>query len=103
MGAETDHRIPVKGDAHKDLHDLKSPGQMYDGFLMDLITLRKQQETAADVKATVERADDIEAMHGLMDEGEFEGAWSMMGLSREEAEAFAEQWNDVLGGKSEEQ
>jgi hypothetical protein len=82
---------------------LKVPGQTYDKILIYLTTLRKQQEAAADIKATVERADDIEAMHDLMHEGEFEKAWSMMRLSRKEAEAFAEQWNDVLGGESEEQ
>lgn len=99
----TDHRIPVKADTHKALHDMKIPGQTYDELLTEMIAERRRREAAADIKATVERADDIEIMHELMQGGEFEEAWDMMGLSREEAEDLAETWYDTLGDSSEQQ
>ncbi|MEM4782447.1 MAG: hypothetical protein QXG03_12930, partial [Halalkalicoccus sp.] len=64
---------------------------------------RQKREVAADIKATVERADDIEAMYELMQNGEFEEAWEMMELTREEAEAYAEQWNETLSSESGQQ
>ncbi|AUX10520.1 hypothetical protein AArcSl_2909 [Halalkaliarchaeum desulfuricum] len=39
-----DKRIPVTEETHKELHDLKDPGQTYDELLTDLAQLRRRQE-----------------------------------------------------------
>lgn len=43
----TDHRIPVTEETHKDLHDLKEPGQTYDELLREMIRERNRKELAA--------------------------------------------------------
>lgn len=99
----TDHRIPVKEGTHKDLHGMKVPGQTYDELLQELINERRQKEAAADIKATLERAEDFDAMHELMKEDNFEEAWEMMDLSPEEADELAREWYEMLMGEKPEQ
>jgi len=39
-----DKRIPVTEETHKELHELKDPGQTYDDLLQDLARQRRLEE-----------------------------------------------------------
>ena len=39
-----DKRIPVTEETHKELHELKDPGQTYDELLQDLAQQRRREE-----------------------------------------------------------
>jgi predicted CopG family antitoxin len=39
-----DKRIPVTEETHKELHELKDPGQTYDDLLQDLARQRRREE-----------------------------------------------------------
>ena len=39
-----DKRIPVTEETHKELHELKDPGQTYDELLQDLARQRRREE-----------------------------------------------------------
>jgi len=39
-----DKRIPVTEETHKELHELKDPGQTYDDLLQDLARQRRRKE-----------------------------------------------------------
>lgn len=51
-----DKRIPVTEETHKELHDLKEPGQTYDDLLQELAQQRRRQKLEEQFQ-TLEEAD----------------------------------------------
>lgn len=90
----SNQRIPVSEETRDAIRQLKPPGQTYDEFLQEFIEQKRREQLAADVKSVFERADDPAAVVDALNEGEFDHALELMGLTREDADALTEMWQE---------
>lgn len=90
----SNQRIPVSEETRDAIRQLKPPGQTYDEFLQEFIEQKRREQLATDVKSIFERADDPAAVVAALNEGEFDRALELMGLTREDADALTEMWQE---------
>lgn len=90
----SNQRIPVSEETRDAIRQLKPPGQTYDEFLQEFIEQKRREQLATDVKSVFERADDPAAVVAALNKGEFDSALELMGLTREDADALTEMWQE---------